>query len=185
MVILDIPHPASREDFQSRISRPNFYLLSNPETQPAKTSVSPRSSPLAAQSQAFSARSFLDSTMSCDVTKRYTLRTFCRPLSPRLRADNRSDRIRWDVSRGGTKRPQRRRAWRNGCFRRLPETRPSNYSNKANLASQKTYCEPSYWQFSVFYIVLFKQLAKTGKASLFSEISFSLYFFIGPMENMH
>ena len=32
--------------------------------------------------QAFSARSFLDSTMSCDVTERYS------PLSPRLSADN-------------------------------------------------------------------------------------------------
>ena len=37
----------------------------------------------------FSARSFLDSTMSCDITKRYLPRTpFSRPLSPRLRADN-------------------------------------------------------------------------------------------------
>ena len=39
--------------------------------------------------QAFSARSFLDSTMSCDVTERYSPRMlFSRPLFPRLRADN-------------------------------------------------------------------------------------------------
>ena len=49
--------------------------------------------------RAFSARSFLDSTMSCDVTERDTRRladnspttsenAFSRPLSPRLRADN-------------------------------------------------------------------------------------------------
>ena len=37
--------------------------------------------------QAFSARSILDSTVSCDVTERYTPRD-SRPLFPRLRADN-------------------------------------------------------------------------------------------------
>ena len=145
MVILGIPHPASREDFQSRISRPIFICFQILKPSLRKHPFLRALRRWQPSPQAFSARSFLDSTMSCDVTKRYTLRTFCRPLSPRLRADNRSDRIRWDVSRGGTKRPQRRRAWRNGCFRRLPETRPSNYSNKANPASQKTYCGPSYW----------------------------------------
>ena len=145
MVILGIPHPASREDFQSRISRPIFICFQILKPSLRKHPFLRALHRWQPSPQAFSARSFLDSTMSCDVTKRYTLRTFGRPLSPRLRADNGSDRIRWDVSRGGTKRPQRRRAWRNGCFRRLPETRPSNYSNKANPASQKTYCGPSYW----------------------------------------
>ena len=39
--------------------------------------------------QVFSARSFLDSTMSCDITEKDSPRTpFSRPLSPRLREDN-------------------------------------------------------------------------------------------------
>ena len=38
--------------------------------------------------RAFSARSFLDSTMSSDVTGKLAENAFSRPLSPRLCADN-------------------------------------------------------------------------------------------------
>ena len=38
--------------------------------------------------QAFSACSFLDSTMSCDVTGKLAENAFSRPLSPRVCADN-------------------------------------------------------------------------------------------------
>ena len=43
---------------------------------------SPNNNKIQPSPLAFSARSFLNSTMSCNVTERYS------PLSPRLRADN-------------------------------------------------------------------------------------------------